>query len=156
MKVLSSFILTLIISLPAFAGDIDSFLASRSVTGQIYFARNSSILSEKNKSELSKLIKELHRQERAGKLIRIEGHASTDGQDAVNFDLSIQRALAIKDYLRQRGLKVDIFLTGFGEKSSSAGKLTKQRRVDIAVYDRNRETEKLFQQSDQVERFIIQ
>ncbi|NOY13785.1 MAG: hypothetical protein GXP51_08955, partial [Deltaproteobacteria bacterium] len=70
-------------------------------------------------------------------------------------DLSMQRALAVKNFLQQYDLPVELFLTGFGENTSTAAKLAEQRRVDIAAYSINPATAVLFQKTNPVERFII-
>ena len=72
---------------------------------------------------------------RKKRLIRVEGFASSDGQEGKNMDLSMLRAVAVKNYLEQKAIAVDLYISGFGENSPATGKLSEQRRVDIATYD---------------------
>lgn len=157
MKIITTLLMILAVPLACLAGqttEIDKFLASRTIAGQIYFADRISELSTANKIILDRLTATL-KQQKSSRLIRVEGFASKIGQDEMNFDLSMQRALAVKNYLQQHDLAVELFLTGFGEKLSADDKLTEQRRVDIAIYKRNKVAIELFKESGRAERFII-
>jgi len=145
--------------LPAFwasAGEIDSFLQSREVAAQIYFKKSAWQLTQENQKSLQRIAKELLRAQGAGQLIRVEGFASPEGTTMQNFNLSLQRASAVKDFLLQQGVKTELFLSGYGENNLSTVKLSEQRRVDVAVYQVNRTIKQLFQKSGKVERFVIQ
>lgn len=47
----------------------------------------------------------------------IGGYTDTVGSDAANQALSMQRAAAIGNFMRQRGVQVPIFVQGFGERA---------------------------------------
>lgn len=158
MKISLILLLVFCFSVPCAADsphEVEQFLASRSVVGQVYFAKRTSDLSAEGKKLLDALVPELVTHQKSGRLIRIEGFASRDGRASTNMDLSMRRALAVKSFLQRHNLTVELFLTGFGEKESITGKLSEQRRVDIAVYERTRAAAELFKKSGSVERFII-
>lgn len=151
-------LLILCLPLTCLAGSgskVEQFLASRSVVGQVYFAKQDSHLDDVDKVKLATLAVALKKLPWRDKLLRVEGFASPEGGITLNVDLSMQRALAVKNFLQQYDLPVELFLTGFGENPSTAAKLAEQRRVDIAAYEINRATAVLFQKADPVERFII-
>lgn len=146
----------LILPVSSYAGEIDQFLGSRSVAGQIFFIKGNSRLTVAHKRTLMALTQALHKNRFAGRLIRVEGFSSPEGNRSVNYDLSMQRAMAVQSYLQQRGLTTELFLTGHGEKNVATAKLSEQRRVDIAIYQETRAVKQLFQNSGQIERFVIQ
>jgi outer membrane protein OmpA-like peptidoglycan-associated protein len=137
------------------ADEIDKFLASRLVVGQIYFAKQSSSLTPENQDILAALVADLKRANQQGRLIRVEGFASRDGHEDLNLEISMKRAIAVKRLLERHGLAVELFLTGFGEKLNSTGKLSENRRVDIATYKNNRAATELFKKTGHVERYNI-
>jgi outer membrane protein OmpA-like peptidoglycan-associated protein len=74
--------------------------------------------------------------------VRIIGHADATGSDALNDQLSIQRAQATRNYLAMRGVDPNrILVAGRGERepiadnSSEAGR-AKNRRVEIFLGER--------------------
>lgn len=74
--------------------------------------------------------------------VRIIGHADATGSDAMNDQLSIQRAQATRNYLAMRGVDANrILVAGRGERepvadnSSEAGR-AKNRRVEIFLGER--------------------
>jgi len=156
---LRAIILLFAILLPGYwvgAGEIDTFLQSRQVAAQIYFAKGAWQLTRENQQSLQRVTEELLRERGAGRLIRVEGFASPEGAELQNYNLSLQRAGAVKDYLQQQGVKTELFLSAYGENNFSTAKLSEQRRVDVAVYQTNRTVKQLFQKSGKVERFVIQ
>ncbi|MFN0157607.1 MAG: OmpA family protein [Bacteroidota bacterium] len=71
--------------------------------------------------------------------ILVEGHTDSDGTDAHNQDLSVQRAEAVAGFAKGRGVKGSRFTTiGYGEtqplgpNTTASGK-QENRRVEIAV-----------------------
>jgi outer membrane protein OmpA-like peptidoglycan-associated protein len=69
----------------------------------------------------------------------VEGHTDSKGTDDVNYELSVLRANAVKDFLTSRGVERDrIEAVGFGEtrpvasNASAEGRAT-NRRVEIVV-----------------------
>ncbi len=136
--------------------EIDQFLSSRQVISQVFFSKQTTELSIEAKKQIDTVVSDLQSYKKQQMLIRVEGFASTEGEDQYNFKLSLLRALAVGDYLiHKHNLSVSVFLTSFGEKKKSAGKLAMMRRVDIAVYKKNRAAEALFDQAGTVERFIL-
>ena len=137
--------------------EIEQFLASRQVIGQIFFPCKVTTLSSQAESIIDQRVPELKALKRKGKLLRIEGFASADGNPRTNSQLSLERALAVKDYLKDRHqMKLEVFLTGFGESLSTDGKIGQERRVDIAVYELTPAAEMLFNESGQIERYPLQ
>ena len=71
--------------------------------------------------------------------IRIEGHASADGKDAHNLELSTRRAQAVREYLVGKGIDENILgAEGFGETrpiadNESAQGRESNRRVELHV-----------------------
>ena len=67
MKIIATLLIVLVFPLCGFAdssSDIDRFLASRSVVGQVYFAVKTSQLSAASKSQLKELVPLLKAQQR--------------------------------------------------------------------------------------------
>lgn len=138
------------------AEEIGLFLGSRSVVGQVYFSKGSSQLSAKSQQSLRALAEAMQDKVQNGRLLRVEGFASPDGHRSSNFDLSMQRAVAVRNYLQRQGLSAELFLTGHGDKKQSTAKLSEQRRVDIAVYQETQAVRQLLRESGRIERFVIQ
>lgn len=71
--------------------------------------------------------------------IRIEGHASADGNDAHNLDLSTRRAKAVRAYLVEHGVAADLLeAEGVGENrpiadNDSPEGRERNRRVELHV-----------------------
>lgn len=136
--------------------EIDQFLSSRQVISQVFFSKQTTELSVEAKRQIDTIVSDLQSYQKQEMLVRVEGFSSTEGDDQYNFKLSLQRALAVEGYLlNKHNLNVSVFLTGFGEKKKSAGKQAMMRRVDIAVYKKNRAVETLFEKTEKVERFIL-
>lgn len=136
--------------------EIDQFLASRQLVAQIFFAHQSTQLSVTAMQQLDRIASELHKYNMQKMLIRAEGFASPDGDNDHNLNLSLQRALAVTDYLlRHQNLQLPVFLTGFGETRLDTENESALRRVDIAVYTSNRAAEILFDTNGKSERFIL-
>ncbi len=137
--------------------EINRFLASREVVGEVFFAYKTTELSTAAKQNIDKFVGVLLNYQQQGRLLRIEGFASPEGSKQSNSKLSLERALAVKDYLaEQHKLQVDVFLTGFGETEPAAGTLTGSRRVDIAVYEMTPAAKALFEETGQIERYDLQ
>ncbi len=137
------------------ADELDEFLGSRSVVGQIYFEKGSSQLSKEHQQSLSKLLNNI-KEKKPGQIIRVEGFASSDGSNPANYELASKRAFAVQRYLKQRGVTAELFFVSYGEKKHSTAKLSEQRRVDIATYQETRAVKDLFRETGRVERFVIQ
>lgn len=152
-------ILILILSSHAFADEsedqIKSFLQSRVVIDQVYFEVASSKLSLDSQRHLDSLVPLLLKQKSDSSLFRVEGFASQDGYPARNVSLSMSRALAVHNYLREKhDLTLDVFLTGFGAVDTAVN-TEKSRRVDITVYQKPTEVMALFNDQSPVEKIIV-
>jgi OOP family OmpA-OmpF porin len=77
------------------------------------------------------------------KKIRVEGHASADGNDAHNLDLSARRARAVRQYLVLKGVPEHKLVSeGYGETQPVADNDTPEgreanRRVEINVIEQD-------------------
>jgi len=77
------------------------------------------------------------------KKIRIEGHASADGNDAHNLDLSARRARAVRQYFVTKGVPEGKLISeGYGETKPIADNDTPEgreanRRVEINVIEQD-------------------
>jgi OOP family OmpA-OmpF porin len=68
--------------------------------------------------------------------IEVQGHASSEGTDQYNMDLSKRRAQSVVDYLKARGLSNNLYPKGYGEDYPVADNATeegrqKNRRVEL-------------------------
>ena len=80
----------------------------------ILYAYNSDVLSEKSKF----ILREFARYLKANPTIKIaiQGHTDSDGNDALNLDLSDRRAKGVENYLIQLGIAAArMDAKGFGE-----------------------------------------
>jgi OOP family OmpA-OmpF porin len=75
--------------------------------------------------------------------VSIEGHASAEGEDAYNLDLSDRRSKAVMDHLVAKGISKDrLVARGWGEQrpisenESEAGR-EKNRRVEFNIVERD-------------------
>ncbi len=74
--------------------------------------------------------------------IRVEGHASSEGDDQLNLELSTRRAAAVREYLVARGVDPGVLESeGFGEAQPIASNRTEEgraanRRVELRVIER--------------------
>lgn len=133
---------------------LKAFLQSREVIDQVYFSAASAQLSVKARADLDRLASKLH-SVAPQHLLRVEGYASPEGSDAKNVELSMRRAITVRNYLRDRhGMNLDIFLTGFGGESAAA-KPRLERRVDIAVYQQPAAAQALFDDHGTVEKIVL-
>ncbi len=144
---------TLLFFVDAYAADVrkkteayaafDEVLKSGRIIGKVYFDLKASSLDLKAKKDLNEIAGELLKL-KASFLIRLEGYADSSLEKNDGVLLSIQRAQAVKLYMSGRfpGLKVDMYMTGFGETKpvipeygvSSEEIMRKDRRVDLVVY----------------------
>ena len=47
--------------------------------------------------------------------VQVQGHSSTDGEEAHNQELSAARAASVAEYLRSHGVSIDVTSQGYGE-----------------------------------------
>jgi outer membrane protein OmpA-like peptidoglycan-associated protein len=152
-------IICLLAPLMAFADETEnrliSFLDSREVMEQVYFEPSSSKLSPVARKQLDAVIPRIRKADTASALFRVEGFAGPADQSQSDVGLSMYRALAVRNYLRERhGLNVEVFLTGFGTINPSGGE-QESRRVDITLYQKPVEFSALFENQENVEKIIV-
>lgn len=125
-------------ALESATGLLKSFFDSREVIATVDFADGSSGLTSRAKEEIDRIAPRLSRLDPRKTLVRIEGFASTDGNKWVNVPISMARARAVMDYLRDNYQMntVDLSLTGFGSgKGGSRLEVEPGCRAEIALYD---------------------
>ena len=134
---------------------LKSFLESRTLIDQVYFNVASSSLSHATKTQLDQVATRLREMEGQGQLLRVEGFASPEGDAKKNVNLSMYRAMAVRNYLRDKhALHLDLFLTGYGGKAENI-QPDAARRVDIASYQQPKAAMALFDDHGTVEKISI-
>ncbi|MDB3953214.1 OmpA family protein [Alphaproteobacteria bacterium] len=114
--------------------------SGETVNLEILFSVNSYIIQPKSMPILDNLGAALRRLQLRSRVISINGHTDSDGSEQHNLQLSLKRAVAVKQYLalnhgvRNARLKV----MGYGEgmpiiKNTSARNKRLNRRVEISV-----------------------
>ncbi|WP_299247903.1 OmpA family protein [uncultured Lacinutrix sp.] len=111
-----------------------------SVVGQrkVYFNYDSSKLDENAKSILDDIAKNI-KADKSNFSISIQGHADSRGSDNYNYNLSLVRAQAIKDYLTSKNIANSLIsISGKGEtepvapNNTEAGRAA-NRRVELTI-----------------------
>jgi len=103
----------------------------------IFFETDKDRLLPDSYEELNKLVRMLNRY--PNMTIQINGHTDSRGADAYNLDLSIRRARAVVNYLRNQGVDPDrLQYQGYGSRQPIAPNDTKQgrqknRRVEFVI-----------------------
>jgi chemotaxis protein MotB len=113
------------------------------VLGGVLFPPGRIEISDQGKQLLGKLIATLQQE---GKRVRVDGHTDdtpiTHSQWGTNLRLSVERSLAVADFLIKSGLPSDkVGVAGFGEFRPTEAAATdaarqKNRRVEIVMLDR--------------------
>jgi outer membrane protein OmpA-like peptidoglycan-associated protein len=103
----------------------------------LHFSSGQATILKSSYKELAELVEYLTL--KPNLKIEIAGHTDSDGEESSNLELSIKRALAIKNYLIKKGIKANrLFHKGYGESmpvadnSTKSGK-AKNRRTEIRV-----------------------
>lgn len=112
----------------------DSFIASREIVATIYFQANSEDLGKKAHERISTTVSRLRKLQTDGRLIRVEGFSSPEGDREANFRLSFYRARTVADIIKEQGLPDEVTLTGYGDLRSESNDPAKERRVEIVSY----------------------
>lgn len=108
-----------------------------SLSQNLLFAKNSKVIDAKGKEALQKLARVLN--QNPDLAISVEGHTDTDGSAEYNWDLSVDRAIAVVKILTDEGVK--------GERVTATGRAffapvapndtepnkSKNRRTDIVL-----------------------
>ena len=132
-----------------------TFLQSRKVVDQVYFESASKKLSISESKKIDLIVPRLRELTREGYLLRAEGFASKEGDTERSVNLSLARAMSVKNYLKENHkLDFDVFLTGF-VAGSSGTHIGEPRRVDIAVYFKPQAAAALFDDQGTIERIVI-
>jgi len=93
----------------------------------IQFEFDSSVLKTESYATLDKLSSELRE---SGATVTLDGHASAEGSEAYNLNLSRDRANSVKQYLVNSGVDASkINVQAFGESAPIASNATEEGRV---------------------------
>ncbi len=134
---------------------LKSFLQSREVIEQVYFESASKALTKVTREDLDSLVPRLKSLAVKGYLFRVEGFSSPEGDSSKNMNLSLYRAMAVRNYLKdQHDLNLDVFLTGFGGLDEHGTK-EESRRVDIAIYVQPEAAAALFDDQGTIEKISL-
>jgi hypothetical protein len=124
-------------SSPAFSKSetsFDEFIKSREVVTTLYFGSNAENLSSGERQRLSRAIDKLRVLQESGRMIRVEGFSSPEGDHENNFRLSFYRARSVAELIESKGLPAEVTLTGYGDLRVSSDNPKQERRVEIASY----------------------
>jgi len=100
--------------------------------GSVYFNLDSDKLTDEAKSSLDALAKSVSGY--TGDLIfYVAGSASDEGASDYNLILALRRSAAVKEYMKEKGLKGEVLVMTYGEESPDATDKAKNRRADIYV-----------------------
>jgi outer membrane protein OmpA-like peptidoglycan-associated protein len=108
------------------------------LSGSVLFASGKYELLETAKTKLDQVAEALKAQSDDRKMI-VEGHTDSQGSDAINVPLSVNRAKAVRDYLISRGVDANkISAVGMGSgrpllNNGSAENRANNRRVEIII-----------------------
>jgi hypothetical protein len=125
------------LALPAFSlasNPFDAFVKSREVVETIYFKANAEDLSKTDREHLASTAQQLRQLQNNGRLIRVEGFSSNEGDQEKNFILSFFRARSVADIIESMGLSTEVALTGYGDLQADSDDHAKERRVEIVSY----------------------
>lgn len=112
---------------------------THTVSAEVLFDFDKSILKEQGKVELHKLGAEIKGQGMLVGDIDVVGHTDSVGSDDYNQRLSVRRAMAVKQYLVSQGINGGIIdVIGMGERqpvatNDTAAGRAMNRRVDILI-----------------------
>ncbi len=99
------------------------------ITEKIQFELNKAVIKEESHSLLDEIVAVIQKHPHVKKL-RVEGHASSDGPDQYNLQLSDRRAKAVVAYFTTKGVdEKRLTAQGFGETKPVADNSTEEGRV---------------------------
>ncbi len=105
--------------------------------GEVHFAFDKAMLTPKAKEVLDEVARKAKPQMERVKMIYVTGHTDATGPEAYNQKLSVRRAGAVADYMKETGIPSDkVKVIGKGESMPIATNKTKEgraknRRVEI-------------------------
>ena len=114
--------------------NFDEFIKSREIVTTIYFQSNHEDLSDSERKRVSETINKLRELQKNGRMIRVEGFSSPEGDQEKNFHLSFFRARYVAELIEAKGMPAEVALTGYGDLLASSDDPKKERRVEIASY----------------------
>ena len=101
---------------------------TNTIAENIQFEFNSSVLRTSSYPTLDKVSSMLRADK--SKTIQLDGHASAEGTDAYNMQLSIDRANSVKTYLVNSGVDAKrVAIKGYGESRPIASNATEEGRI---------------------------
>ncbi len=105
---------------------------------KIYFGPDAKVLKAEDQKMLESVLASFKENETLG--VEISGYASEDGDAAYNKKLSNDRAIAVLNYLNERGLaRRRIVAKGFGATEGRGGNAQESRRVELRIIDLSKE-----------------
>ena len=138
MRIFLFLILTMgILALPAFSlasNPFDAFVKSREVVETLYFKVNAEELSKTDRERLTSTAQKLRQIQNNGRMIRVEGFSSNEGDQEKNLILSFFRARSVADIIELMGLSTEVTLTAYGDLRADSDDHAKERRVEIVSY----------------------
>lgn len=114
--------------------DFESFIKTREVLATLYFATNADALTITERNRLTDTMQQFRKAQKSGRMIRVEGFSSAEGDQEKNFLLSFFRARSVADIIEAEGLAFEIALTGYGDLRADSTDHSKERRVEVASY----------------------
>lgn len=99
---------------------------------KLYFDVSKSELKSSYNAELDKVIAALDKYPDLG--VQISGYASAEGNEEFNKKLSNERAIAVLDYINQKGVvRRRIIAKAFGATKNASGNAEESRRVEVEI-----------------------
>lgn len=111
-----------------------AFLESRELLATFHFQVNSDTLTASESKRVLDILPKLRDMQNAGRMIRIEGYASPEGDRATNLILSMHRARNVAEIIASNDLPAEITLTGYGDLLAARDKFSAERRVEVVAY----------------------
>ncbi len=116
--------------------EVARFLASRKLVSIVYFQQGSSALTNLAKQSIDSAVPRLSLLDLKKVVVRLEGFAPLEGSEEFTVPLSMSRALAVINYMKEKyNLNTGSFLIGCGDNDLNGVTEDKRRRVEIAFYD---------------------
>jgi outer membrane protein OmpA-like peptidoglycan-associated protein len=101
---------------------------------QVYFAAGNSELRKNDQEKLDEILNILKQYPQLG--IEISGYASSEGNKELNRKLSNDRAIAVLNYINQKGIvRRRIVARGYGEHKDDQASAEESRRVELRIVD---------------------
>jgi len=116
--------------------EVARFLDSRKLVSIVYFQQGSSALSNLAKQSIDSAVPRLRLLDLKKVVVRVEGFALQEGGEAVSVPLSLNRALTVIGYMKEKHyLDTGRFLIGCGDRELAEVPENKSNRVEIVLYN---------------------